>query len=158
MGILTDDDSLVDAALSEILGLPLEQRLQRDPGREVTYLLIKHHLGQGDVPKALSVAQRAAFAEPSRPEIRRQLASLTLQQGDSAAALAVIAGLSQSRDDNLAQLRDSLALHAVSLSLNHGSDPERCKEAHRLAQKAVILAPWEMRNWQALAYTSSHSA
>lgn len=46
MGILTDDDSLVDAALSEILALPPDQRLARDPDREVTYLLVQHHLGQ----------------------------------------------------------------------------------------------------------------
>lgn len=46
MGILTDDDDLIDAALSEILALPLDQRLARDPRRDVTYLLIQHHLGQ----------------------------------------------------------------------------------------------------------------
>lgn len=46
MGILTDDDGLVDAALSEILALPLERRYELDPGREVDYLLIQHHLGQ----------------------------------------------------------------------------------------------------------------
>ena len=46
MGILTDDDGLVDAALSELLSLPIDQRYERDPEREVTYLLIQHHLGQ----------------------------------------------------------------------------------------------------------------
>ena len=50
MGILTGDDSLVDAALSEILALPLDERLSRDPGREVTYLLIQHHLAQVSPP------------------------------------------------------------------------------------------------------------
>ena len=46
MGILTDDDSLLDAALSEILGLPIHERHERDPERDVTYLLMQHHLGQ----------------------------------------------------------------------------------------------------------------
>lgn len=46
MGILTDDDSLVDAALSEIVSLPIEQRHQRDPRRDVDYLLMQHHLAQ----------------------------------------------------------------------------------------------------------------
>ena len=46
MGILTDDDNLVDAALSEILSLPLERRREFDPRRDVDYLLIQHHLGQ----------------------------------------------------------------------------------------------------------------
>lgn len=46
MGILTDDDSLLDAALSEIVGLPIHERHERDPERDVTYLLMQHHLGQ----------------------------------------------------------------------------------------------------------------
>ena len=46
MGILTDDTSLIDAALSEMLALPLDQRYARDPQRDVTYLLIQNYLGQ----------------------------------------------------------------------------------------------------------------
>ena len=46
MGILTNDDSLVEAALSEILSLPLERRHELDPRRDVDYLLIQHYLGQ----------------------------------------------------------------------------------------------------------------
>lgn len=45
MGILTDDENLVDAALSEILALPREQRASMDPGKDVEYLLMKHHEG-----------------------------------------------------------------------------------------------------------------
>ena len=45
MGILTEDESLVDAALSEILALPREQRVRTDPHKEVDYLLLKHHQG-----------------------------------------------------------------------------------------------------------------
>ena len=46
MGILTNDDGLVDAALSEILALPIEQKNRLDPERHVDYLLIQHHLAQ----------------------------------------------------------------------------------------------------------------
>jgi hypothetical protein len=53
MGILTDDDSLVDAALSELLALPLERRHELDPRRDVNYLLIQHHLGQVGPPLGL---------------------------------------------------------------------------------------------------------
>ena len=58
MGILTGDDSLVDAALSEILALPLDERLSRDPGREVTYLLVQHHLAQVGPPIPWMLLQR----------------------------------------------------------------------------------------------------
>lgn len=46
MGILTEDDNLVDAALSEMLTLSLDKRRDLDPGGEVNYLLVQHHLGQ----------------------------------------------------------------------------------------------------------------
>lgn len=46
MGILTCDDSLVEAALAEILSLPVEERSKMDPQRDVDYLLVQHYLGQ----------------------------------------------------------------------------------------------------------------
>lgn len=148
MGILTDDDSLVDAALSEILALPPDQRLARDPDREVTYLLVQHHLGQGDVQQALSVSQKAVIVEPSRPEIRQTLAELVLQQGDGEGSLAVLAATHQ---ESLAQQRDSLYLRAIARCVNAKTQ----EEAHQLAHKAVMLTPWDKRNWQALAFVKS---
>ncbi|KAG2028748.1 hypothetical protein BDR03DRAFT_1065886 [Suillus americanus] len=41
IGMLTKDDCLVDAALSEILALPVEQRHELDPRRDVTYFSCK---------------------------------------------------------------------------------------------------------------------
>jgi superkiller protein 3 len=46
LGIVTEDDALVDAALSEIVSLPYEQRAASDPRRDISYLLIQHALGQ----------------------------------------------------------------------------------------------------------------
>lgn len=50
MGILTDDDSLIDAALSELKSLPLDLRHRRDPRRDFSYILKQHHLGQVSDP------------------------------------------------------------------------------------------------------------
>lgn len=58
MGILTNDDGLVDAALEEILALPIEQKNKLDPQRHVDYLLIQHHLAQVST-------YRCAFILPS---------------------------------------------------------------------------------------------
>lgn len=46
MGILTNDDGLVDAALSEILTLPIDRKHKLDPLRHVDYLLMQNHLAQ----------------------------------------------------------------------------------------------------------------
>jgi len=154
MGILTDDDSLVDAALSEILSLPLERRHILDPRRDVNYLLIQHHLGQGDTTQALSVAQHAVYTEPSLSSPKRTLASLNLQQGQHASALAILAS---QPGENVVNVRDALGLSAIAGSMGKPGD-EGLRDAMRRAQKATILAPWDVKNWQTLAYVKSRNA
>lgn len=46
MGILSDDDNLIDAALSELLDMPAEQRQELDPSNDVDYLLVHYNLGK----------------------------------------------------------------------------------------------------------------
>lgn len=166
MGILTEDDSLVDAALSEILSLPLERRHELDPRRDVDYILVQHHLGQvselhiliiltsqllsqGDTTKALAIAQQAIHNEPSLLSPKVTLASLALQQGQHSAALALL----KSQNENLANMRESLGLRAVAESMSG-----EVQEAIRGAQKAIMLTPWEVRNWQTLALVRTQDA
>ncbi|EMD32118.1 hypothetical protein CERSUDRAFT_119089 [Gelatoporia subvermispora B] len=153
MGILTDDDGLIDAALSEILALPIDQRHERDPNREVTYLLTQHYLAQDDARRALSIMQKAAFAEPAQPDIRRQLATLTLQEHKSSTALAVLSGAAE--EGSIVDSRESLRLWAIAECINQHQDDEGGNSAKKLAQKAVLLAPWEKCNWQALAFVEA---
>ena len=39
MGFISNDETLVDAALSELLDMPTEKRQQLDPADDVNYLL-----------------------------------------------------------------------------------------------------------------------
>lgn len=151
MGILTEDDSLVDAALSEILALPLERRQQLDPNKEVTYLLAQHQLSQGNLAGALGVYQSATFAEPTQPDLRRRLTMLTLQHAQPEAALALIRGA----PDTIAteDARESSPLSAVAEA--QGGDEVA---AVRTAQRGIMLAPWRRKTWEALAYVQSAAA
>ncbi|KAG6378100.1 hypothetical protein JVT61DRAFT_13785 [Boletus reticuloceps] len=141
MGILTEDESLVDAALSEIQSLSIERRQELDPRRDVTYLLVQHHLGQGDVEQATRIAQKALHAEPSNVQLRRELASLILQQGNLRTAQAILeVHLSE---ENITEMKETLPLVAIA---GKGQDAFRC------AQKAIMLDPGKLQNWQTLAY------
>ncbi|KAH8093923.1 TPR-like protein [Cristinia sonorae] len=146
MGILTDDDSLVDAALSEILSLSIQERQERDPAGDVTYLLIQHHLSQGDIMQAISVAQKSVLAHPSHSKHKRQLATLSLQAGDVSSAQAILSSLSASSEEDLTQTRESVALQAIA------------EENARLAEKAVMLTPWKEMGWQSLSYVRAKNA
>lgn len=46
MGILTEDESLIDAAISEIINLPLDKRQHSDPRGDINYLLIQNQLAR----------------------------------------------------------------------------------------------------------------
>ena len=89
--------------------------------------------------QAQSVAQKAIHAEPSRPAPKRTLATLSVQEGQPEVALAILG--SQNEQD-----RESLGLRAIAESMVED------EAATRRAQKAVRLAPWEIKNWQTLAY------
>lgn len=167
MGILTDDDSLVDAALSELLALPLERRHELDPQRDANYLLIQHYLGQvgppvkyptfvdewdkNDAKKALSVAQGALHAEPSRNENRNELAGMMLQNGGCNPSLSVLSGLTSVNDRHT--LLASLTLRAIALAMDGSS--HKMDVARREIQRAIMLSPSDIRLWTVLAYIRS---
>ncbi len=89
--------------------------------------------------------------EPAREDARRTLATLLLQCGEPAAARAVISQAGEHGD--IAVLRVSIGLRAVARELS--CDEEGLKEAWSLAQKGVMLAPWDRRSWNVLAYIKS---
>lgn len=88
--------------------------------------------------------------EPAREDARRTLATLLLQCGEPAAARALI---SQRGDSDIAELRESIGLCAVAKALSE--DEESLNEARSMAQKGVMLAPWDRRSWEVLAYLRS---
>jgi superkiller protein 3 len=146
MGILTEDDGLVDAALSEILSLPVEQRQELDPRRDVTYLLVQHYLGLGDYDRATKIAQKSLHVEPSNLQMRREVASLLLQQGERDAASAILASVAPNQ--NITEEKTTLALSALAQPI----------QSQRSAQKAIMLEPGQLRNWQTLAYVRAQEA
>ncbi|KAJ4468236.1 TPR-like protein [Lentinula aciculospora] len=151
MGILTDDDSLIDAALSEILALPVDRKLELDPQRNVDRLLIQHSLGQNDAKKALGVAQRAVFADPGRLETRNQMATLLFQTRQLDLIIPVLSG---PFTENLLQNETSLKLRAVAeaLSIDTKTDPRR---AVQIAQKNIMIRPSDMDNWRILTIANA---
>ena len=107
---------------------------------------------KGNVIGARRQVQKALFIEPSRRDARRDLAKLALQDGSAAVARATLVAAGEGFDD----LRQTASLQAVAECL--GASEASQVYAHSLAQKAVMLAPWDMRNWGALAYVQNETA
>ncbi|KAF8160990.1 TPR-like protein [Crassisporium funariophilum] len=158
MGILADDDGLVDAAFSEILALPIDQKHKLDPERHVDYLLVQHHLAQDDSKHALSVAQHAVSAEPSSLEQRNRLTSLMIQNGNTESGLALLMASAQSENNNGGEWEKAtvaLSMQAVALAMHWDDKADKGdlgRQALRRAQRAIMGRPSELRGWQTLAY------
>jgi superkiller protein 3 len=152
MGIVSKDETLVDAALSEILALPPQRRAELDPSRDVTYLLAQFQLAQGNIDGALKVYREALAAESGAHVLRRQLAALVLQHGEPQDALKVV-NEAEGAEETLEEARESAAVRAIATSATG-----HARDAKRLAQRAVMLTPWVTQNWEALAFVLSQPA
>ena len=60
-------------------------------------------------------------------------------------------------EENLADVRETLGLRAIAESMSRSGN-EGQGEAVMRAQKAIVLAPWDEKNWQTLAYVRSRGA
>ncbi|KAJ3501664.1 hypothetical protein NLJ89_g9238 [Agrocybe chaxingu] len=163
MGILTQDDSLVDAALSEILALPIDQKHKLDPQRHVDYLLIQHHLAQEDTKQAISIAQHAVRTEPERLDQRNRLAALIMREGQNKDALALLAAANgmTAGDNTGPEAEDAIATLSIqavaqcSLGDNEENNADSDAflwDALSKAQRAIMMHPSDARGWQTLAY------
>ena len=77
-------------------------------------------------------------------QLRRELASLILQQGNLRTAQAVLE--IHLSDENITEMKEILPLVAVA---------GKGQEAFRCAQKAILLDPGKLQNWQILAYVGA---
>lgn len=101
---------------------------------------------QGDFDRAIQIAQKALHVEPSNIHLRREVASLLLRRGDKDAAWAILGSVAPNQ--NIAEEKLSLALSALTQPTH----------SQRSAQKAIMLDPGQLRNWQTLAYVRAQVA
>ncbi|KLO19533.1 TPR-like protein [Schizopora paradoxa] len=156
MGLLTDDEDLIDAALSEIMSLSIDVRHARDPEGAVEDILSSHFLAEGNTSKASSVLQQAIHAEPWKSKPRCEMASLCASTGEAGAAQALLQKLlDRSIVTEMEGMHHALRLSAIVHATTRATSLNDEAEAQRSSQRAVHLAPWDTRNWLCLAYVEN---
>jgi superkiller protein 3 len=119
---------------------------------------------------AVSVAQRAVYAEPSNLEQRNRLATSIVRDGGNKDGCALLADTgtlssgSSTLSGDIQALADALHIQSVALAsqatLTIAEAEEETSEAFlgralRKAQRAILLRPWDLKGWQTLAYVRS---
>lgn len=130
MAVVASDDELLDAALAEVVKLPIHQQLELDPDGDVPDLQAAQCLLGGDTDGAVALSSRMAHAQPAPIAPRTELATRLVQSGRAAGAVGVL-GLGADRS----------AVASVAAG-------ERAIED---AERAVRSAPWDVDAWRALA-------
>lgn len=159
-GMLNLDDDLLDAALSEIRAMPIDEQRTLDPEGTVDHLLTHHHLGQvsrifaddervhakdslqGLAKDAATLMEASVHAAPMAFRPRLRLARLLIQQGHSEQARAVLAGLLQTEGQaDRSHMAETLSLAALALAQSASKSGGSDRTALREAQRAVFLDP-----------------
>ncbi|KIO22865.1 hypothetical protein M407DRAFT_245019 [Tulasnella calospora MUT 4182] len=152
-GMLNLDDDLLDAALSEIRAMPIDERLSLDPEGTVEHLLTHHHLGQGLIKDAAILMEASVHATPMASEPRLRLARLLIQQGHPEQARAVLAGLLDTKGQaDRSHVAETLSLAALALAQSASKSKGSDRTALMEAQRAVFLDPASLQARKVLQY------
>lgn len=88
-------------------------------------------------------------------DVRNDLARLMVQSGQSAAAGAVLTAAEYGGDLGLVPASLGLKAIARSLAFEGPQEEEKGAEGLRETQRAIMLSPWNLNGWEALAYVRS---
>lgn len=137
----SNDTDLIDAAVSELKSLPDDRRAFQDPSGWGDLVLYANALVQGDEAAALGALEAAAVFNPAAPSPRNRLAAAYLEAGKTAAAVTLL-GSHRDRDVSDSAAADRTLGIAATLEGDESS----------ALQRAVLLEPWNEKNWEALAW------
>lgn len=146
-GLTSDDTDLVDAAVAELAGVSADRRAAQDPAGLADIVLFAHALVQGDNEKALSVLESAAASAPYSAARRNRLALAYIAAGKVEAAVPLLQGRGGSVDEQAEADRE----RGVALTLEGGDGLQDL-------QKAALLAPWDEKNWEGIAWAKRATA
>ncbi|KAF8629112.1 hypothetical protein AX17_005698 [Amanita inopinata Kibby_2008] len=155
MGVLSNDENLVDATLSELLDLPPEERQELDLCNDASYLLTRYYFCTGEQSRALTHVQRALHATPCSVSTRNRLATMLLQGGEWKSAQAILLGGQTNGVQESSTLAERLRLLAVASVQDESANDQQF--ALRLVQRAIMLMPSDIRCWQGLALVRSQA-
>ncbi|TIA72935.1 hypothetical protein E3P91_01735 [Wallemia ichthyophaga] len=143
IGILTHDGGLLDAALSEILSMPIDKRSEIDKHRGVHKLLVQNTLMSGDTLSTIRMLTKQLSFEPYAQDLKRDLSKLLLATDKK--DLGVNVALA---DDSIAT---RLNASNVALQALAKADGGMAEEALKDAQRALHIDPTDQDNWKTVA-------
>ena len=154
IALLSADEDLIDATISELNSLSTSRKLAEDPQDTTTDILYVHGISTGDEDQARVILEQSVHDNPTNMQRRIKLAKMLLASGQSQLASSVI-------DVNLdpSEFRQSpiigqgsetqsevLRLKGIASVKNGDTAAGRSD-----LQRAVRVTPWDDSAWVALA-------
>lgn len=145
IAVITSDEDLLDASISELTTSPLSARLADRKGLS-DLVLSSQALADGDTVKALAILESAYLTRPSSTVDRNRYVQLLIQTENFDTALEILKLNGNSEKLDATETSETLSLKGVAGVL--AGDEGGLKDL----QKAVMLSPWDERCWEGLAW------
>ncbi|KAM3588689.1 Superkiller protein 3 [Umbelopsis sp. WA50703] len=176
MGLIQDNDALTDAAIQEMLKLPIGQEGFEDHNGLAAWLLSKYYEIKGSTDDAVRALANFVHQTPNNASLWIAMASQMMGKRHFKAPYltATIAvsttGLSMLASSSTASAQDkSLAYYNYAQSLlkqqedsktrkrkaKDGPPPDHRHDIMAAAQRAVMIAPWDTKSWALLGIAKS---
>jgi superkiller protein 3 len=139
----SNDADLVDAAVAELETVPAARRVFQDPTGAADLVLFADALVKGDQDAALAALEAAAMSNTTAARPRNALAAAYIAAGKTAEAVSLV---SNNREPRVDEAADAARLRGIASTL------EGDEEGIAALQRAAMLAPWDTRAWEALAW------
>lgn len=142
VGLGSKDSDLVDAAVSELETVAPPRRLFQDPHGAADLVLFANSLVEGDEAGALAAFETAAMTNPYAAAPRNRLAEAYIAAGKTSEAVSL---LSNVREPHVEDAAEADRVRGIAATLEG-------EESTASLQRAVMLSPWDEKNWEALAW------
>ncbi|KAK8858471.1 hypothetical protein IAR55_002698 [Kwoniella newhampshirensis] len=148
IALVSSDEDLVDAALSELLSRSLENRIKEDPSGQSDLVLYCHAVSEGRPDDAHTVLERGVRANPISSTARNRLAEALIKDGKANEAISVL-----SATDGMRNGEDDVGIVSRMEILRGAAEILDGEEAGvGRVQRSVMLAPWAQEGWEAMAW------
>ena len=144
IAVVSSDDDLIDAAMTELQALPTDRLATQDMSGQSDQVLYPYALVQGDHHKAQAILEDAVHVEPSNSSARNRLAKMLIASGKPEQAIGVLDA--HTRVDAIEVVAETLRLKGMAEVLIGDEG------GLRSLQRAIRLRPSDEVGRQGLAW------
>ena len=160
IALVSNDEDLIDASISELESLSLARREVVDPQDDASLVLSTHAAKLGSQEEAVAILEKSVRSHPSDQSRRLRLAEMLIASGRSHEAIGILSPEGEMDGPVTSNGARDDAMGRAELLRLLGTAKVEIGELGGISDliKAAKLCPWDDKSWQALAWARLKSS